>query len=76
MSRSLNRYVQLIRENRGMSKSEFAKIVEMNRTRIHSIEAGEHSITGDTVDHIAGKLGMTTDEFFEEALRLRKEQQS
>ena len=56
--------IRVIRERRGLTQEELAKLCELPRPHISSIERGEYRPRVDTAQKIATALGVTLDDLF------------
>lgn len=61
MSAEFGQYVRMVREGRGWSQVQLATLAGLVPSHISRIESGERNPKVDTVDTLAGLMGIDTD---------------
>jgi transcriptional regulator with XRE-family HTH domain len=59
LARVLGTNLRAIRQSRGLTQEQFARLLEIQRTYMGGVERGERNLTLKTVERMAQKLGMT-----------------
>lgn len=59
ISKKLGQNIKRIREGRGMSQGDISRKLDMDRGYISSVENGRKNPTIETLDKIAGALGIS-----------------
>lgn len=57
--------IRLLREDRGLSQSDFAYRIGINRSYLSGVENGKRNLTVDILARMADILGITLSELFE-----------
>lgn len=63
--------LRALRAERGWSQEEFADRCGLHRTYVGAIERGERNVTLNTLDNIAGALGISSAELIAEGRRAK-----
>lgn len=59
LQRQLGRGLRAMRERADLSQEAFADLLGIHRTYIGGLERGERNVTLQTVERLAGRLGVT-----------------
>ena len=60
----IGNHIKKLRNERNLSQRNFALMIGMDRTFLSNIERGRQNVTLDTLEKIAGGLGMTVIDLF------------